>query len=223
MADKFDPDNPQWLRQPKEPTMWFERFVRYRDMGADRTVLGCFNILKKEAGDYKGDKHGNAPCLPGAWKKQTAKWDWKGRAEAWDDFQHHQKERKREKQREQIEDEEFLASLTAIQKARKMLDWPLAQREVLDEDENGNPIKVQVKPAGWSQGTAANLLKAGSEVARRALSMATGSPGGPGAAQKGPGDGDDGEYLDDADIEWMYEYMEDPSEVPAPPPPTIED
>lgn len=196
--------------------MWFQRFIMYRDIGTDRTLLGTFNLHKRQEGNYQGDKHGNATSLPGSWTKATKKWQWVERARAYDDFLHHQRERERDKRRKELEDLEWTSALKMFDKTTKMLDWPLADREV-EDPESGD--KVLVKAAGWSQGTVPNMIKAASQLGRMALSMPTTGPNGLDPDRKGATDGDGGEYLDDAEIEWMHEYMEDPAEVELPTPP----
>lgn len=77
-------DSPIWERQPGEPLRWFERFTRYRLMGATRSIDRVY--LQEE--DQKGPKGAKKPKkserASGAWRTFAQKWEWTERAEAWD-------------------------------------------------------------------------------------------------------------------------------------------
>jgi hypothetical protein len=72
-----------WDRQPDEPTRWFERFERFRQMGPRRSLLGCANAERVEVG--RNEK--KLIRVPGAWAEVAEKWKWRDRATAWDDYQ----------------------------------------------------------------------------------------------------------------------------------------
>lgn len=203
MSAPPDPDNPAWHRKPKEPTMWFQRFLMYRDRGPGRTLLAAFNFLKRQEGDYTGDEHGNAPCLPGSWKQNAAKWHWCDRAAAWDDDQYQEREQRYKKQRLEIEDAEFQISMKLFNKANRMADWPLADQEVVD---SATGEKTIVTAAGWSQGTIPNMVKAASDLARRARNMSLTGPVQPSSAHLGPTP-DELYERDLEDIEWLREAI----------------
>lgn len=76
------PVQPIWERQPEEPSLWFARFLLYRnEKPARRELLEAARIYQAQAskGPYKPYKH-----TPGAWKVQAEQWNWKDRAEAYD-------------------------------------------------------------------------------------------------------------------------------------------
>jgi hypothetical protein len=70
-----------WDRQPDEPTRWFDRFERFRQAGARRTLLGCINAEREENGEKRYSS------VPGSWTAASEKWKWRERATAWDDYQ----------------------------------------------------------------------------------------------------------------------------------------
>jgi hypothetical protein len=70
-----------WHRQPDEPTRWYERFERFRQMGPNRSLLACVNAEAERNGTKKHK------CNPGSWSEAAEKWKWRERAAAWDDFQ----------------------------------------------------------------------------------------------------------------------------------------
>jgi hypothetical protein len=71
-----------WDRQPDEPSLWFDRFERYRRMGPGRSVLGCLHAEEAQKGKEK-----QSPCPPSSWSAAVEQWRWKERARAWDDEQ----------------------------------------------------------------------------------------------------------------------------------------
>jgi hypothetical protein len=63
---------------PDEPTMWFERFDRFRGIGPRRTIEEAYRLSASEEG-LEGSR-------PGAyWYTIAAEWRWLERAAAWDD------------------------------------------------------------------------------------------------------------------------------------------
>lgn len=95
-----------WDRQPNEPSAWFERFERFRLLGANRTIEAVF---QQEQGDAKGSK-GKRPTRH--WYEAADTYQWRWRSEAWDDAER-QKERDRYEQERQKEREARLALLRA--------------------------------------------------------------------------------------------------------------
>jgi hypothetical protein len=71
-----------WDRQPDEPTRWFERFHQFCLMGPGRTLMGCIHAEQERLGKEK-----KSTQIPGAWSEQAARWKWRERATAWDDYQ----------------------------------------------------------------------------------------------------------------------------------------
>ncbi len=70
-----------WDRRPKEPSRWFERFELYRALGPNRTLQAAFEAYWLDQGKAR-----NAIARPGqAWHQAAKKWQWRVRAEAFDD------------------------------------------------------------------------------------------------------------------------------------------
>ena len=76
-----------WDRQPGEPNLWYSRFERYRLAGPSRSIRGLLNSEK----GTKSNKRRR--CIPGAWSRASTRWNWKDRAEAWDE---HERQKARE-------------------------------------------------------------------------------------------------------------------------------
>jgi hypothetical protein len=79
-ANKAEDVSP-WERREGEDR-WYSRFLLYRDMGASRSLLGAIHL--EEA---KKSKEKQSISPPGAWSNAFKQWDWKKRAQAWDDEQ----------------------------------------------------------------------------------------------------------------------------------------
>lgn len=74
----------RWLRLPGEPARWFARFEQYRLLGPRRTLEAAFAACKKSEGLAAGARR----ARPGTqWYDVAKRWDWKGRAEAWDEVE----------------------------------------------------------------------------------------------------------------------------------------
>ena len=82
MSEEQEP----WARQENEPTLWYERFLVYLQMGPARTLLGAVHEVEKA--EKSGKKRSSR--VPGAWDNAVEEWDWKKRAEAWDDYRRKQ-------------------------------------------------------------------------------------------------------------------------------------
>lgn len=72
-----------WDRLPDEDHGWYQRFLKYRDLGADRSLLGLYNDWREEqsAGKVRRKK---ATSVSAAWVNKAKTWNWRERAEAWD-------------------------------------------------------------------------------------------------------------------------------------------
>ena len=102
-------------QQPGETDLWYGRFVKFRDYGADRDLLQCYlevmwqrdmqlraalpqPIVENETGpETSMAVRPKRRYLPGSWTKQVRKFDWWGRAAAWDADQHERALRRCEK------------------------------------------------------------------------------------------------------------------------------
>jgi len=75
-----------WERQPGEKMRWFSRFEMFRLMGPDRSLLGAYREYLARKGDIRHEK--KTISLPTAWHRNSKKWRWRERAEAWDMEEH---------------------------------------------------------------------------------------------------------------------------------------
>lgn len=85
-------------RLAEEPAKWYARFLLYRGMeAANRSLLGAYRIYQQEArsGLKKPVLDANLH-LPGAWKEAATRYDWKFRAELYDQHQQAEEQRRLE-------------------------------------------------------------------------------------------------------------------------------
>lgn len=72
-------DRPIYEQQEAEPTRWYSRFLLFRDMGSNRTLLGTVNKEEAQKGTNKQSK-----IIPGAWHTACEQWNWRERATVYD-------------------------------------------------------------------------------------------------------------------------------------------
>lgn len=147
-------------------------FLRFRDLGPGRSIVEAFRQTEGKPG---------AKQASGRWNAWSARYDWHGRAGAYDDHMERVRQRAREaeaaryaaemerRRLQQIEDawtdgEELRA------KARTMLDWNL-------ETERTEGDTVVRGPARWTMRDAALLLKLAAELKAAAVEAGTKSLG----------------------------------------------
>ena len=67
-----------WERLPDESGLWYARFTRYRLLGTRRSLRQAYREAKRQEG-LRGLHPGQA------WRQAVQRFDWRARAEAWDD------------------------------------------------------------------------------------------------------------------------------------------
>ena len=151
--------NHPWDRQrldgELEPMLWFGRFNVYREMGTERSLLGAYNKV------LKSEKRRNS--IPGAWELNAKKWQWKPRAEDWDE---HERQRVEAEFREQCDEwtqGRFEDARKLREKARAYLSFPVSKRTTTGDD--GRTYIIEALPTAWAKDAAA-ILKVADELAR---------------------------------------------------------
>lgn len=82
----MDDERDAWDRiSEDEPNLWYDRFVLYLQMGPSRSLLGAENLEKDRKGLEK-----SGVSASGAWRNAAKEWNWKKRAEAWDEYRRKQ-------------------------------------------------------------------------------------------------------------------------------------
>lgn len=70
-----------WARQENEDTLWYERFLVFLRMGPSRSLLGSVHLEEEQKSAEK-----RSSSVPGAWYDASKQWNWRKRAEAYDDY-----------------------------------------------------------------------------------------------------------------------------------------
>ena len=138
--------SPPWQRKQGEPTFWYARFQTYLFMGSDRTLLGAVNLDRAKKSKQKGSK------IPGSWVKAYYDWQWKLRAESWDDEQLKQREREWQQRREEI----------------RQLEWAIAKKLIAKAEQM---LETDIGCAKWTLNTPGYLSEVGSRLARQSAEL----------------------------------------------------
>ena len=89
-----------------EAMRWYSRFVVYREMGFDRSLLGAYKLhlsmTKGEEGRVRQPIR-----APETWSRQADLWQWKVRAEAWDMENLRRKEQEWAERRRLVQEADF--------------------------------------------------------------------------------------------------------------------
>jgi hypothetical protein len=99
---------PAWERQKQEPARWFLRFQLYRNLGPKRSLRATIAAECEAQPATKGDKqprqsaarqseHLSDVSVPGSWSRAAKVWQWKERAQAWDQDQLYQRGKRYQK------------------------------------------------------------------------------------------------------------------------------
>lgn len=136
-------------QQPDEPPKHFEWFAAFLHLGPGRSLLGAAKFFYSKSGKVL-----KSNVAPPYWRKASEKWNWKGRAGAWDKVQ-------REKRLAQIEERETAAIDRIFASVDKVLDrseqvdkfvdfvlkYPKTEQATID----GQTVLM---PGKWNFGTA---------------------------------------------------------------------
>jgi hypothetical protein len=102
----LEPHKP-WDPQPEEPAIWYSRFLKYLELGPNRSYQKCCNLVRGELGMQPY-------TVGGDWSIIARRWRWQDRAKAWDAEQHairtaDERELRLEARRKRLEiEEEFI-------------------------------------------------------------------------------------------------------------------
>lgn len=188
MARHDDEAPPAWNRQPGEPSVWFSRFVEYRMQTPPRSAVAVYRSSCERRG---AERNGKRPldtidCLPESWAVAKKRYEWIGRAAAFDDDQLAKKEIEWAAAREEEREEELRLAREMRVKAHELLALPVKVEQVR-YSRNGEEIEVFLIPEHRAFQAAAALAKEAMRHSRAALEMPdkiekrehTGSDGGP--------------------------------------------
>jgi hypothetical protein len=135
-AGEFKLAEPIWVQGKHEPKLWFERFNKYLRMGRKRSKLAVYRQERLAASDvssnsYKREKAGKGgiKSVPHAWDGAADRYQWRKRAEAFDDHELlEDQEQWKEKHRKDREIEHQCGG-ELLERAKEMMSYPLAKVE----------------------------------------------------------------------------------------------
>ena len=157
---ELSPDIPPWERQAGENSLWYGRFLVFRDMGTGRSLLALYKAELKEKARESKKKQPTA--APGAWYATADQYRWNERAAAWDT--HRQQEIEAERREEEKRDRELWLERRNAQRERQ---WQLAEKLAeranamlesplyIEKETDDGAVKV---PARWSFRDVVSLL-----------------------------------------------------------------
>ena len=148
-----------WERQPGEPLMWFDRFDRFRLMGAGRKIEA---VWRGDAG------RGNGSRPSSSWYEQLKRWNWWQRAQAWDAYVRTEEQRKWEQRRDEQREREWKTSQELLKRVDQMLMFPLMRTT---KDDGGHVTIIE--PVAWRFADIGRFAETASKLARLASDMAT--------------------------------------------------
>lgn len=142
--EPIDLTEPLWMQQYGESALWYDRFHRYMLVGSRRSLLGTVRVEEAEKGRLKRSLR-----VPGSWHKAFAKYRWKERAAAWDEYQRSIDREKWEQRFKELRDAAWEMSQEHLNRHKQMLKVPLFEQTMI-RDEGGNPVAVTIKPSRWT-------------------------------------------------------------------------
>lgn len=144
-----------WERQENESARAFEAFVLYRDMGAARSLAKVGQVLGKSTALM--ERWSVAQSWVDRVKALEAR-DEMLRREAIEEFQD-AKAKDHARREAELREKALEAREMAMDKALKILQWPLSEQHVVREGEDGETQTLIFLPAKWSTPNAVTLFQ----------------------------------------------------------------
>lgn len=161
-----DNTNYPWERQPGEPNSWYNIFFSYYTLlGAGRNIARAYRAYIKAEEGWNASGYSPSP----RWHHMATGWNWKIRAEAFDEFQRMRDGELWETRRRALREKEWEVSSSLLEVAEETLG-SLAPRL---PDTNGNTPPGRVPKRVVKPEHVARFAETGSKLGRLASGMAT--------------------------------------------------
>lgn len=174
-----------------EPSMWWSRFDSiYRPMGPDRSLLGAVNQKRRQ--EHKSVSN----TVAEAWFRNAKKWNWRERAEAWDEHERQKRLVIEQEEREQMVRRHIQVGLglqTVGGKRLKQLESDLQELSAAEARlylKEG--IAVERQARGLPEWLVAVAQMSDEELLKRYAELLTGSAPGDGSTGSNDGSAGDG-------------------------------
>jgi hypothetical protein len=112
--------------------------------GAKRSLLGTYRVERAE----KGVKRRTLKT-PGAWDRAFARFRWRERAAAWDEYQRSIDREHWDRRYRDLREAAWEMSRNLVEHHNRMLTVPLFKRETTATDSSGRPTAVTISPSMW--------------------------------------------------------------------------
>lgn len=128
-----EPDDAQWHQQPGEKGSWYSRFLIFRNLGPTRKLLQAVHTEQATA-HRKGKTAQKSPkkptsSVPGSWKSAFEQWNWKARAQAWDEWEQQRLEAQRQAYIDGIMQQGYALKHERVKALQEMFDELNAYRK----------------------------------------------------------------------------------------------
>lgn len=155
-----DDHNQTWQQRDDENPLWYSRFLVYREMGVTRNVFASCKLWLRQQGKY--DQAEGLKDVNGGWATKVREYEWHARAEAFDKDVCRKREAWEAEVLLKLRKQEVALGFDVLKEAKLMLDWPLQEKTVIEDD----GTTVIFKPAGWTKATIERHLRVGTELVR---------------------------------------------------------
>lgn len=214
MTFSWDYDAPL-VRVKGETSKASQALWDYAQMGAGRSLA---KLIEAYQSDPEGTPDPAREAQPPTTRLRTLKawsvrYDWQARVARWDQLQKEAEAGQWEERREAFRQRAYDIADQALERLEDMLTYPLTRRVVLEKDDQGRDLVVQVEPVRWDMKAVAQLLREANKAGRLALGEPTETTeqrhsGAIEAAPLG--------YLEDAELNDKIEQLLDRLDAPGP-------
>ena len=113
-------------------------------VGSKRSLLGMVRLEKAEKGVTR-----RVLRTPGSWDRAFAKYRWRERAAAWDEYQRQINREVWEAHYKELREQAWEMSQEHLKRHEQMMKVPLFEQTMI-RDDNGHPVSVTIKPSRWT-------------------------------------------------------------------------
>jgi len=157
-----------WERQKGEdgqlePMLWFDRFTDFLHQDAPRSIARMVNEWRDAVGRPR------AKDVPGSWRKQSLRWRWRDRAQAWDVEQRRLRDEQWASREVLRRTRNWDLSEALHEKVNQMLAFPVEQ-VTTTTGEDGQVTQI-FNPADWAPKDVARYAEVAAKLAKEATGV----------------------------------------------------
>jgi hypothetical protein len=136
----------EWCQIEGENSLWYGRFVDYRNSGPKRSILGTYHAWQ----DSEGKKRSKSPAK--SWRDASSEFGWKERAEAWDSWQREETAKRTEAERERLLETELADYKKQLEKWNEVFDRTelfSSKKRGIDPKTGREIVNVELEVSEW--------------------------------------------------------------------------